>query len=61
MDKLVKWMDAHSLTCKEAGVLLGGYSESVVSRWKRGETDVPKAVTLLMDFIPKVGVPVVKA
>ena len=55
MCKLVKWMGKHSLTCKAAGVLLGGYSESVVSRWKRGETKVPKAAIRLMDFVPSKG------
>jgi len=55
MDKLIKWMDKHSLTLKAAGKLLGGYSESVVSRWKRGETEVPKAVVLLLNFVPKKG------
>jgi len=52
MKRLIEWMDKYSLTCKAAGLLLGGYSESVVSRWKRGETHVPKAVVLLLAYVP---------
>jgi hypothetical protein len=51
MEKLNKWMTKNKLTLKRAGEILGGYSESVVSRWRRGEVEVPKAVVLLLDYV----------
>ena len=54
MEKLDKSMTKNKLTLKRAGKLLGGYSESVVSRWRRGEVEVPKAVVVLIDFMPNV-------
>ena len=43
-----EWVQGNGLTLKQAGSLLGGYSESVVARWMRAETAIPKAVNVLI-------------
>ena len=53
MEKLNKWMTKNKFTLKRAGEILGGYDKSIVSRWRRGKTDVPKAVVVLLDYIPQ--------
>jgi hypothetical protein len=42
------WIKENEYSNHLAGLLLGGYHRSMVGRWRKGATSVPKAVVVLL-------------